>query len=513
MRFTGLRWRAEIRAVLAATSLLIFALPIEASKHPRYGGVLRVELRATEIQLDPRLWRDGSVDDAINQKLAALVFERLLSVDNYGRFQPQLAVEWTHDSSFRRWRFVLRDGVKYSDGTAMTASDMAEALQPLLPKGIAVSASGNGLLFHSERAQPDLLEILASSRCYVFRPESNGTLLGSGPFFIQPGMQKPVSAAVPAASNRIVFKANDNHWAGRPFLDEVDVTLGVLPLKALLDLQAGKADLMEIAPELMQRALQSNLRTSASWPLTLYALRFDPTASAAATASVRQSIEASLDRETMAGVLLQRQAEPAPALLPQWLSGYAFVFGMNANSEHGRQIRGASPASVAANAAALRLRVDAAGETPKLLGERVALNARQSGAPLIISGRQSTSPGSTDARPGAHLIAWRYTSLSPRIELAALSRSFGFDAPTPSGTAASDAEQLYAYERSILQERTLLPLVVVPDYTGLSTAVRDWMPSHWGEWNLADVWIEREGPATSDGSTTAPPNSFAGAHP
>jgi hypothetical protein len=36
----------------------------------------------------------------------------------------------------------------------------------------------------------------------------------------------------------------------------------------------------------------------------------------------------SLDRKTMANALLQKQAEPASSLLPQWLSGYAFLFDM-----------------------------------------------------------------------------------------------------------------------------------------------------------------------------------------
>ena len=40
----------------------------------------------------------------------------------------------------------------------------------------------------------------------------------------------------------------------------------------------------------------------------------------------------------MANVLLQKQAEPAASFLPQWLSGYAFVFGMENNVEHAKEI-------------------------------------------------------------------------------------------------------------------------------------------------------------------------------
>jgi len=86
-----------------------------AAARPQYGGVLRVELRASSVTLNPRRWKPGSPEYATNQRLAELIFDRLVSLDNYGRFQPQLATEWTHDSSAKRWQFTLRQGVKFSD--------------------------------------------------------------------------------------------------------------------------------------------------------------------------------------------------------------------------------------------------------------------------------------------------------------------------------------------------------------------------------------------------------------
>jgi hypothetical protein len=43
---------------------------------------------------------------------------------------------------------------------------------------------------------------------------------------------------------------------------------------------------------------------------------------------------------------------------------------------------------------------------------------------------------------------------------------------------------------------------------GLGATVRDWMPARWGEWHLADVWLELPEPAAPDslntGNTSAP---------
>src|SRR5882757_2556677 len=84
-----------------------------------------------------------------------------------------------------------------------------------------------------------------------------------------------------------------------------------------------------------------------------------------------------LDCDTMANVLLQREAQPADSLLPQWLSGYAFLFESSMNLQRARELRAAFPAGVPGAAQPLRLRVDAPGDLFKLMGERVAVNARQ----------------------------------------------------------------------------------------------------------------------------------------
>ena len=86
-------------ATSAALACLFCATITRATERPRYGGVLRVELHAASISLDPRQWKPGSLAAAENEKLAALVYDRLISLDEFGRFHPALAIEWSHDAS------------------------------------------------------------------------------------------------------------------------------------------------------------------------------------------------------------------------------------------------------------------------------------------------------------------------------------------------------------------------------------------------------------------------------
>jgi ABC-type transport system substrate-binding protein len=288
------------------------------------------------------------------------------------------------------------------------------------------------------------------------------------------------------------FRANGETWSGRPFLDAIDVTLGVPALRQLFDLQLGKADLVELSPELVRRATQDNQRVWSSAAITFYGLRFDDAQPAAADANLREALSLSLDRQTMANVLLQKQAEPASALLPQWLSGYAFLFTMETNIERAREIRSTLPANQAAGAEPLRLRVDAPGDLAKLLGERVAVNARQAGVLVQVVNRSvlHTATTSSDPAAGVHLFSWHYSSLSPRVELESMVSTLNLGNANEADVSSSDPEQLYAREKKLLEERRVLPLVALPEYVGLSQKVRDWMPARWGEWHLADVWLD-----------------------
>lgn len=509
MRSIEFRWLAAFKVLCGIVALLLAGSVAFASMKPRYGGVLRVELLAPSVSLDPRIWKAGSRDLASNERLAALVFDRLVAVDNYGRFVPQLATEWTHDASFRRWQFTIRSGVKFSDGSALSAGDAAHALGALLPDGFQVSTSGNNVVIQASESRPDLLEVLASGRFFVFREATDGTLFGTGPFSLDSTSKElksavnDGSATASAPTQHFRFTASGSCWAGRPFLDAVDVTSGVLALRALFDLQVGKADLVELAPDVARRGAQSNTRIWSSSPVTLFALRFESGAAQSANDNLREALALSLDRATMANVLLQKQAEPATALLPQWLSGYAFLFPTEMDVERAKQLRASLPANVAGGTAPLRVQAEALGDLARLLAERVAVNTRQTGLSVQLLNKSGAHDAKSPAQEAADvkLFAWRYSSLSPGQELRDLA-SAEHAQEVKEGNAA-DPDRRYAWERKILEERRVIPLVVLPDFVGLSTAIRDWQPSPWGEWRLADVWLEAAPAKAPSGSANA----------
>jgi len=495
-----LRWPAQTKSVFycAAAALFIVASSVCAAR-PQYGGVLRVELRASSITLNPRRWKPGSQEYAANQRLAGLIFDRLVSLDNYGRFQPQLATDWSHDSPAKRWQFALRQGVKFSDGAVLVPGDVVAALQPLLATGMQISATPAGVAIQSANPANDLLEQLASGSYFVYRSDERGNLLGTGPFVLENAASIAARAEKSAAEGagpqvqHLRFRFNELCWSGRPFVDAIDVTLGVPPLRALLDSQLGKADLAEISEDTARRAQQSNVKLWASSPLTLYAVKFAAPAKSANDKTLREALSLSLDRNAMARVLLQKQAEAAPSFLPQWLSGYAFLFDMESNLERAKELRtGLAPGSLGA-ALPLHLMLDGNSDLSKLIAERVVVNARAAGLTLQIISRSATR-ASSDATAAkveseAQLVSWRYTSLSPREALENLAVTLHWE--IPQGGVPADTDARYAWEKHMREQKNLLPLVLVPDFAALDSRVRNWSPSTWGEWHLADVWLDQ----------------------
>jgi hypothetical protein len=185
------------------------------------------------------------------------------------------------------------------------------------------------------------------------------------------------------------------------------------------------------------------------------------------------------------------------------------------NLERAKVVRASLPASEAADNEPLRVRVEASGDLMKILGERVAVNARQANLAVQVAPRIVRNPSPSTAamsRPvGLHLMAWHYDTVSPRAELDALARQFKLQDSGEGTQGVTDLDQLLALERRFLDERRVLPLVLVPEYIGIGSNVRNWSPTRWGEWRLADVWLDQ--PANAADDNNLPGNSSSARAP
>jgi peptide/nickel transport system substrate-binding protein len=433
-------------AVLSA-----FAAVCGAATRPHYGGTLRVEIQAAPASLNPYAG-----------PLASLVFEPLVRLDAAGAPQPCLALSWQHDAALRRWQFNLRPGVKFHDGFLLVPAAVVSSLESELP-GVSVTAANDAVIIRANRAMPNLLLDLAHDAA-IFARDAEGQPVGTGPF----------RAVAWEPGHRATLAANEEYWGGRPFLDSIEIQMGRPRRDQLLDLEIGKADIVEVGPGELRRASGSGTVWSSA-PVNLIALVFAP--GRARDPRAREALALSIDRATMHAVLLQKQGEITGALLPQWLSGYAFAFRTTPDLVRARALAATLPAS----ARTLTLSYDPTVVAGRPLAERVAVNAHDAGFTVRVVPQ--------DTQADLRLVEIPLPSLDPERALAALGVSVGSEAMTPIGSAA---EALYETERRLLEDFRAIPLFHLPDLYAAANRVRVLEQpalTRMGGWRFDGIWL------------------------
>ena len=440
---------------LVACSLLGTAA---TATRPHYGGTLRVTLQSVPGTLDIPA-NAATADYWDSTRVFALVTDNLISMDPQGRPQPALALAWQNDSNARHWQFTLRRGVKFHDGSALSAAALAQILAPLHPDW-HMQSSGDTLTIDTDNPLPFLLAELALPRNVVLKRAANGLPVGTGTFRIvefQPGKLLKLSA-------------NEECWSGRPYLDAIEIEFGRPLRDQAIALELSRTDVIEVSPAASNSA---SARVRTSLPLELMALVFPPN-SKAQDPRVREALSLSIDRRPIQSVLLKGAGDPAGSLLPNWMTGYSAVFTGQPNVQRAKALLADS------RQPAFTLSYDPRDPQAQLIAERIALNAREAGITLQVS-----LSGADDVR----LVRVVLPSPDPATALREVARQLGGPQPTARSNAVED---LYQAERAILDGHSVIPLFHLPVASAAGARVRDWGPDRRGEWNLPQVWLEAD---------------------
>ncbi len=429
--------------LLAASSLLwlgIASVPAFAESRPHYGGALRLAMKEAPQTLDPAA-------SSVLVGLSRLVFETLVALDDRGRPQPLLATTWQSDPGGQRWRFFLRAGVSFHDGTPLDSSTVAASLRSGNPEW-KVIAAGEMVMIETESADPGVPAELALARnSIVRRGNSDAKLSGTGPFAI----------AQWDAGKRATLTANEQYWAGRPFLENI------------------------------HRARAENRMVMSSEPEELISLVFAHDPRSEDENHARNALVLSIDTASVNNVVLQGGGEPSGALLPNWISGYAFVFPTAGNTAAGNVAAGnmdraRQERAQSKHIPAWTLGYDASDTVARVIAERVLLNARDAGITL-----QLNSSGSSDLR----LVRIPLASFDPHATLAELAKALQLPQPKFGNGSVSD---LYSAEKNLLQSHRVIPLLHLRSAVALRPNVHDWSVLPDGTWQVSNVWLSGEKP-------------------
>lgn len=440
--------------LVAASSLSIVLAHAEI--RPQYGGTAHLMLRSSPNSLDPV---SPQADPFTAGKLLHLMYDTLVSIDDSGNIQPGLAVSWQVDAERKHWRFRLRPGVKFLDGSPLTADAVATSLRQVntwsvFPQGESIEI---------DLQQPDDLlpaELSLTKNAIVRRAENAPS--GTGPFRVGEWI----------SGKRLVLTANDKYWGGRPFLNSVEIEFGRSYRDQETALELGSADMVEIATEQARGLETGGGHVSRSGPLELLALLFAHEAQSPNESKLRQALTLCIDRISIRNVLLGGQGNLAGGILPNWITGYEFLFAAEMDVTKAQEER-----AEVSQAPVWRLDYNSADPISQVVAERIALNARDVGLRVQLA---------TAANADVQLVRIRLQSMNAGIALRTAAVELGLPEPKIEGASM---QQVYEAEATLLQGQRIIPLFHVPVSYGVGGAVKGWKTRLDGSWPLTDVWL------------------------
>jgi peptide/nickel transport system substrate-binding protein len=398
-----------------------------------------------------------------------LVLDGLTALDANGLVRPALAVDWQSDSGDHRWQFRLRPGVHFHDSSPLNAAAVVMALNTACPANCpwtAVRAVGSAVIFTSDSPMPNLPALLGSDAYLIALTRTDdgqtpANPIGTGPFQF-----------TSSNNGQLTLTANESCWQGRPFLDEISIT-GNRPIREQwLDLSVGHTDIAQVPPQELRQAQQQHLAVLVSPPVELLALELSDSG-ALTNAMLRAAIAESVDRGALSNVIFQKQGEITASLLPQALTGYAFLFPADRDLNKANALRGGLTPPP------LTLTADGDGAM-QLAAQRIALNLREAGFNVQVA--------STHNAPHADL-ALRKLPLEgadPAAALETLLRGAGENVPV----AGRNPNALFRAEHDVLDLHTIVPLLDLPRAWAVGSRVRDLRLRADGTPDLASASLE-----------------------
>ncbi len=326
-----------LRALLAGSLLWLSAA---------HAAELRIGLAADVTSMDPHF-----LNLQPNVNIGWHVFDALTHVDEDARLIPGLAASWRALDA-TTWEFKLRRGVRFHDGSELTAEDVVFSIERTLqvPNGqfgtftrrIVAKEIPDPYTLRLKTAAPyamvpyDLNSVFIVSKKAATgaRPEdfdSGRAMIGTGPYRF----------ARFARGDRVELARNDRYWGGPAAWDKVSFRIIPTDGARLAGLLSGDLDLIEQVPTAdLQRIRRDALletATKVSWRTIFFYLDRhrdrDPRISDKAgkplahnpfsDIRVRRALSQAINRQAIAERLMDGAALPASNLVSPPVFGYA----------------------------------------------------------------------------------------------------------------------------------------------------------------------------------------------
>jgi peptide/nickel transport system substrate-binding protein len=284
-----------------------------------------------------------------NNAVADMIFDKLIETDEKARQQPGLATEWRAVSP-TVWEFKLRQGVRFHNGSAFTAEDVAFTLArlpnvPNAPSSFAAYArpitrveivDPLTIRFHTASPYPLLPLDMTNVRIIDAETHANATTEGfnSGQLAVGTG---PWRVLAHRSGDRIEFERNAEWFGGAPPFQRVNYRMVTNDATRTASLLAGDLDFIDQVPttDLARLRADNRLAVSETVGLRLIFLGLDHLRAANENSPfvtdndgrplgrnplrdvrVRRALSMAIDREAITSRIMDGAATPAGQFLP-----------------------------------------------------------------------------------------------------------------------------------------------------------------------------------------------------
>ncbi len=256
------------------------------------------------------------------------VFEPLVTFEQDGMITDWLAASHTISEDGLVYTFVLQDGLKFSDGTDVTAEDVKFSIERHLEVGgplpieagiVSVEAKDEKtVVITLEEAYTPFLSELANFSNSVIPKDFGGRTeeeffqnpVGTGPFVVE--------SWDPAGD--LVFRRNEYYWQeGKPLIDELIYKVVEDDNQVLNQLLAGEADAVDgisygnVAT--VENGADTDVLSTGGWEVE--ELFFNTLDEHFADVHVRRALAYAIDREALTQALTFGCAQTANTVLPR----------------------------------------------------------------------------------------------------------------------------------------------------------------------------------------------------
>ncbi|EPX78746.1 ABC transporter substrate-binding protein [Salipiger mucosus] len=308
----------KLRTYLQGTALaLVAALPAYAQD-----STVTVVLSEELDILDPCESSRSNVGRVVLQNIT----ETMTELDPDEGLMPRLATEW-EDMGDGTWRFHLREGVKFHDGSALDAEDVAHTLVRIKSEDIVCEIGAKffgGIDLTTEVVDDTTIDITADPAQPILPLLMSTVTITPAEAPLDGHMEEPMGTGPYVfdeyrRGQDITLSSNPDYWGETPEVTGATYVFRTDSAVRAAMVQTGEAD---IAPNIaLQDATNPDTDFSYSNSETVYT-RLDTTMAPLDDVRVRQALNHAVDREAFIGTILADGTELATGMTPPSTIGY-----------------------------------------------------------------------------------------------------------------------------------------------------------------------------------------------